>query len=73
MRRWLCRKKKEEREGGTGLWSPGVSRCVCLLDVHKGRKRSEGSDNVVIPSKFFQNIYPCLDVRSFFILSSTLD
>ena len=60
MRRWLWRKKKEEGEGGTRVVDPGVSRCVCLLDVHKGRKRSEDSDtNVFVSNVIVQGIWLC--------------
>ena len=56
MRRWLCR-KKEEGEGGTWVVDSGVSRCVCPLDVHKGRKRSDDSDtNVRVSNVTVQGI-----------------
>ena len=45
------------------------------LQGHSGRNLIDPSlqDNVVIPSKFFTKKHTTLDVRSIFILSSTLD
>ena len=54
--------------------SSGTIVYFLVLQGHSGRNLIDPSlqDNVVFPSKFFQYI-SILDVRSIFILSSTLD
>ena len=53
----------------------GIILYFRALQGHSGRNLIDPSlqDNVVIPSGSFQYIFTILDVRSIFILSSTLD